>query len=365
MNVARRQVRFVLFAAAVALLTAAQVQAQGTCPAANPSDLASDDAAINACIAAGGTVTLVAGSPGYILETGLVLATSNVVLQGVPGTKPILNAHPNLQAPMLRVPQNPYPTGWVIRDLAFNGQKDNASAARLANCTGDKHKAFNLQISGAFWTIERVDSDNTVCGSAMEIECNQCIVRNTRVRNSGTPYNVNPYRVSDGISVALCFGGDIRNNEIGNATDVNLVVGTGGGCRVTENWIWNTVLGQVGLAVVSGDHSTSRVDHNLVQSLPHMLAIGLFVGDHGWVPGQTMAHGGLIDFNDIQGADVLVAVDGVDAGTFENNTGSLWTGTSFPVPGCTPHAYTAGHFGSMVLQPGWVFQTYHPCPGQP
>jgi hypothetical protein len=47
--------------------------ARAACPAPIPSDYASDDVALNACLAGGGTITLTQGYPGYIIETGLFL----------------------------------------------------------------------------------------------------------------------------------------------------------------------------------------------------------------------------------------------------------------------------------------------------
>jgi hypothetical protein len=344
-------------ACALLLATAKPALAQSTCPAANPNDYVEDDAALNACLAAGGIVTLVTGSPGYIVKTGLSMTVANTTLQGATGTRPVIIAHPALNRPMLMTPINASLTGFTIRDLVFDGNK----GMRTHSCVVEREYGFNLRIFGSGWTVERVDSDNTLCGTAMEAICNNCNIRNNRVRYSGTPYNIasHPNFVSDGITVLSCTNGLVHNNEVGNATDVSLVVGPGSNCRVHTNWIWQTALGQVGLAVAfAGDHSGSRVDNNLVQALPNMLAIGLVVGDHPWNVNGHMANAGLVDYNNIQGAVILAAIDGILAGTFQNNVGSDRQGT-FPLPNCIPYAYTAGHHGSASLQGGWAFQTYH------
>ena len=41
------------------------------CPSANPNDDTPDDIALQSCLNAGGTVTLDAGSPGYIIAAGV------------------------------------------------------------------------------------------------------------------------------------------------------------------------------------------------------------------------------------------------------------------------------------------------------
>src|SRR6185436_2534111 len=51
-----------------------------SCPAANPNDNLTDDAALQACLNAGGTIRLVPGTPGYLIGTGLVISRNDTLL---------------------------------------------------------------------------------------------------------------------------------------------------------------------------------------------------------------------------------------------------------------------------------------------
>lgn len=345
----------------VSLVWTRPVSAQSTtCPAANPGDFVSDDGALNACLNAGGTITLQMGWPGYIVETGLVLSVSNTVLQGVP-TKPAIVAHPALAAPILRVPQSIWPTGWTIRDLYFDGNRPNRPTSLCNGSYQDRTRGYNLQLKGTGWTIERVRSDNTLCGSGMEVEGIAYTIRDNRVSNSGAPYNVAPYptATSDGITLANCHGGLVTGNVIVNASDVPLIVGPGFGCIVENNTVEQSTLGTVGIMIgFASDHSGSVVRNNLVVGSPGMLPIGILIGDHPY-NAPTMTHAGTIESNHITGAMVFIAVDGISNGSVLNNTGANQDLSPFPWSPCPPAAYTAGHFGSATLQPGWVPRTYH------
>lgn len=344
-----------------------------SCPAANPNDFVSDDTALNACLNAGGGVTLVPGSPGYIVETGLVIGVHNVVFQGYPGTKPLVNAHPNLAAPMLTV--NIGTVGYIIRDLAFFGNRNGRTAGLdIASpphfCAGgytDRVKGYNLQLRGSDYTVEGVDSEYALCGSGMELDGARFTARNNRVRHNG--FNYSQYggiAVADGIT-AYCEHGFVVVNEVTDNTDVNLVVGPGRGCRVAGNVISQIAqLGQVGLMVgFGGDHAGSLMDHNLVQSGLDLMWMGLLVGHHAYDTPPNFTEtidAGRVEFNNIQGAAVLAAIDGVTTGTFLNNAGGNRQG-DFPFPNCAQGiAFTAGDFGQMQIQPGFVPRTYHRGP---
>jgi hypothetical protein len=334
-----------------------RVAGQGNCPAANPNDLVADDAAINACLSGGGLVSLADGSPGYIIRTGLAITQSATTFQGASG-RPKIVAHPDLDHPLLVSYAGA--NSVTIQDLSFDGNR--ASRTQSQYCSnGPKWEVFNLRfISGSGWQVRRIDSDNAFCGSGLEIVCDNCIVENSRFRNNGAPYNVNPTQVSDGLTVWSCTNGKIRYNDIQNNTDVNLVVGSSGGnCETHNNSITQTILGQVGLNVSVGDHIGSRVHSNTISSAPNMLAIGLVVGNHPWDPNSPLNNAGQVDSNTITGSVILAAVDGAGTGSFVNNNGSGRTGT-FPWQPCQSVDYTAqAHGGSITLQPGYVVQSYH------
>jgi len=99
-----------------------QVQASQeptSCPAANPDDYYPDDAALNACLAQGGTVTLKPNhTPGYLLSSGLVLNTSNTTIDSNGwGGYVKFKAEIDLDAQMLLV--NPGVSGFTLRNLSF------------------------------------------------------------------------------------------------------------------------------------------------------------------------------------------------------------------------------------------------------
>jgi hypothetical protein len=55
-------------ALAMVLGLATSRMASASCSGANPNDSTPDDAALNSCLSAGGTVTLDPGSPGTLLK---------------------------------------------------------------------------------------------------------------------------------------------------------------------------------------------------------------------------------------------------------------------------------------------------------
>lgn len=105
---------------ACVLMAAAPSAAQSNCPGANPNDFDPDDAAINACLAAGGIVTLEDGWPGYWISNTLNLTVSGTVLTKVGATPPVLYATDNLWGPMLRVPEGV--SDYQISELTFGGR---------------------------------------------------------------------------------------------------------------------------------------------------------------------------------------------------------------------------------------------------
>lgn len=347
------------FGALILLLIPTATFAQGTCPAANPDDYVSDDAAINQCLSQGGTVSLRDGSVGYIVETGLNLTVSGTVFKGNTG-RPKIFAHPNLTQPILKVGAGV--SSFTVQDLAFDGYK--SGRATTSYCTSDRPRMYNIRIlpGASYWTLLRVDSDNAPCGTGAELDCDHCTIESSRFRDNGSPYTLNPALVADGLTVWNCRWGSIKNNIVAESTDVNLVIGapaTGGGhCETAYNQVTQmTVQGQVGLVVNVGNHWSSTVHHNTITSGLGKLSAGLYVGVHRWDYYAPVGDVGSITYNHIDGAVILAAVDGAASGYFDLNTGANQQG-SLP-PGCLTAAYTAGDFGAMYLQPGWTFQTYH------
>ena len=352
------------------ILTATPVEARAGCPAASPMDFVSDDAALNACLAAGGTISLSAGSPGYIVETGLILTVPGTIFEGtgVAGQTPSIVAHPSLRAPVLRVP---YVSGFTIRHLRFDGNKANRSAY-LSDCSGSTYDArthgYNLKVGGSNFTIEFLQIVNAMCGSALEVDGYGFTVRQSSFVSNGWSNGTNiPGSYADGLTIVYCHNGVIEDNTLVDSTDVALIVGPGTGtCVVRRNSIQQLGASAfAGLMVGFGDHANGATHQglsmtsNAVYANYNRLIFGVMVGNHPWGADVVTTNAGSIQYNDLQGAVVLAAIDGISAGTFLNNTGANPQG-DWMFPNCALGVpYTAGHFGSATIQPGWVARTYH------
>lgn len=359
----------------LALFTTADfAEARATCPAAIPTDYVSDDVALNACLAGGGTITLAQGSPGYIIESGLFLTVNGTVFEG-PGTNPApqLIAHPNLARALLTIGYNasfggaPAVSGFTIRNLRFDGNKA-MRAALLSQCLQNSNHGFNLKVNGTSFTISHIQSENTTCGTALELVGSQF-----QVDNSSFSYNGTSSNLADGITLLVCNDGVVENNTLVDNTDVSLIVGRASQpCRVRNNHLYQlSSTGLAGLMVHqflangSDSHVGLEMHDNTVFSNLNKLYIGLMVGGHAWSPSLTVLHAGNIHHNDIEGAVVLAAIDGINAGTFVNNTGRNPQGT-LPLSGCASGvAYTAGDIGSATIQAGAIPRTYHGGACQP
>lgn len=344
----------------VSVATATQAQ---TCPAANPNDDTPDDIALNACIAAGGTVVLENGRPGYIIASGLVLSTNGVTMtsNGTSiSTAAYIIADPSLRAPVLRVADGT--SGYTISNLIFEGNR--LERWYITDCTAGydpRTHGYNLLIRGNSFLIDNVWSLGAMCGSAMEVYGSGFEIRNNHINYNGFAQGESYADTwSDGITLLRCDNSSIHNNELTDNTDVDLIVGPSTNCNVYSNTVTHSIrYGFAGLMVgFGGDHSGSTLSGNGVSSSVDQLAFGVMVGHHPWDLQVQTSHAGAVTGNTASGSVVPVAIDGIDAGSVTGNSASGARGTrGFS---CSYAAnYTAFDFGSAGIQSGYYPRWYH------
>jgi hypothetical protein len=308
-------------------------------------------------------VALETGSPGYILKTGLTISRSGTVLTTAGPDKALFLAHPDLFKPMLTVNTNV--SGYELSDVIFDGNLPNRN--RADECSGYRYFGFNLQLRGTNFLIRHIDSIRAMCGTAAEVAGSNFTIRNSYFADNGRSKAeaqavIEPW--ADGITLLKCDRGLVHNNDLKDNTDIDIVVGGGFGCFISDNTISHTTKHAfAGLHIGwfregGGNHEGGVYSGNIIASELDQLAFGIIVGYHPWDVNQQVPNAGSVLDNAATGAVVNLAVDGIQAGEILRNSVSDARGT----PGffCDRSAeYTAAHFGEASLQPGWVERFYH------
>lgn len=333
--------------------------AQNTCPAANPDDYTSDSQALQNCLNQGGTIVLRPGAYYYVIDAPLTLTVDGTVLTSSGGQAMLLAVDP-LYGAMLTATANNY----EIANVWFHGGK----WIRTLGCYGYRGYASNLLLRGSGFRVHDSKSEQALCGSAMEIDGSyfevygNWVAYNGKTSGSGEPW-------SDGITLLRCMNGYVHHNELANNTDIDIVIGGGGGCRVQNNTIRHTpgpgsaIYGFAGIHIQNfpdnggGDHSSSNYSGNTITADADKLAFGIIVGPHPW-NSDLWVSGASVTDNSAFGSVVNLAVDGSLDGQVSGNTASGARGTQGF--NCNIAAdYTAGHFGSTSLQGGYTCRIYH------
>ncbi len=342
--------------------------APSLCPRADPNDQIPDDEALQACLDAGGVVELEPGLPGYILRKGLRLRKSQTQLRSSrPPQRARLLAHPELFAPMLAVGDDV--SDYSLSHLIFDGNVGNR--LRRRECKGYRDFGTNLQPRGSAFALRHVDSIHAMCGSACEVAGSDYEIENCRFENNGfskdqAPETPEPW--ADGLTLLRCDQGRVRGNFFKDNTDINIVVGGGRDCRIEGNRIeQSAVYGFAGLHVFNftggnsgnGDHSGSVYRDNTIVSARDRLAFGIVVGPHPWFMNLNVRDAGTIENNEVSGAVVGLAVDGIAAGVVRGNRISGSQGTRAFMRCRKSAEYTAADFGAASLQPGHIRRYYH------
>jgi hypothetical protein len=340
----------------MSLSTSASPAHADSCSDANPNDNTPDDAALQSCLNSFGTVILDAGSPGYIIATGVALVGTGQVLTSTDtSNRATLIAHPDLHAPIL---SGRNATGYRIDSVKFDGNK----AARTTPCVPGTYRDYgsNLTLRGDGFTVLNIESSHALCGSAMDLVGTHFEIANSQFysngystgQRSGEPW-------ADGITLAYCQGGYVHDNYLEDSTDIAIVSGgTGGhGCRVENNTIRQiNNHAFAGLAVhnfdengLPGDHTNSWYQNNTITSALNQLDLGISVGMHGWFPDRDTFGGSIIN-NSVSGARINLDIYGYHDGTINNNTISNSQGSFFGFGA----NYVAAHVTNTCLQFGWV-----------
>jgi hypothetical protein len=334
-----------------------------SCPAADPNDQVPDDAALQACFDAGGTVVLAPGNPGYLIATGLTVSKDGtIVTSSSAPTRATLLAAPSLAAPILQMTGR---TGVQISFVTFDGNRPNRTG--VATCMGYRIFGTNVSLENSTsFSFDDNKSTRAMCGSALQVHGTGFeLARNEIVDNGhATEAKDAPEPWSDGITLGECVQGMVHDNTITDATDVAIVDGGGAGCQILNNTISQVqrhafagIALHVFTAEGNGDHTGSKVAGNSIDG-GGRLAFALSVGMHPWAPTVT-AKNGTVSGNSAKGAVVNLQVDGVDGTTVMGNQLGATGGT--PRCGGAPAAYTVAHATNATLDAGPLARIYDSC----
>ena len=340
--------------------------AQCSCNSANPNDNNDDACHINMCLASGGTVALERGSPGYILEHGLDIVVNGTRLTSVDEEKVLFIAKSTLEDTMLRADEV---DDFVLENLIFDGRKDLRQDVAAEFCEGYRGLyTSNLRLIGSGFELDHVDSINAVCGSALEVAGSNFEIHSGFFANNGHPAGTSGWGAepwADGITITLCDGGYIHNNDVVDNTDIGIVVGQGENCSI----LWNAIeqvdtyvfVGlHIGAFQQSIAHTGALYQFNQIDSAQDKMSVGLMVGDHPWEESEYITDSGETLENEINGAVVSLSIDGIEDGVVLDN--ELYNDQgSAGLFGCTYSGpYTAYDFGiTATIQGGYASRWYH------
>jgi hypothetical protein len=218
------------------------IVASASCTGADPNDWVPDDAALQACINAGGTLYLDPGSPGYIVNSGLVLNRNNIIItsSGAPGTRATIMAGQDLNAYIITT--NGPVNGFEISYISFQGMVHDNTPWRLHRdeCVADSHTPGNIAVEGNGFTIAHNESMHAMCGSGMLVLGSGFQIYDNYVAYSGRDrFDGAPgAHWADGITALHCSSSSIHDNTVVDNTDVDIVE-DGDHCLVYNNDIFN------------------------------------------------------------------------------------------------------------------------------
>lgn len=331
------------------------------CPEADPNDDIPDHEFIQACLDRGTEVYLVPGNPGYIIGDKIRFRADDRLLTSI-GGKARLVAHPNLDAPLIEVQDANY---YEISELILDGNVYNRTNA-AARCQGSFPGQFgsNIFVHGVGYKVHHIDTVRAMCGSGLEVTGTNFEIYSVYAAENGRTAAEAPgvpLPWADGITLGICDGGYVHDNTIVDNTDVGLMFFKGNGCVIEHNTIRQiNKYAFHGLEVGSDkenvDLANSRVWYNTVDVATDRATYGITVGPHT-VNASFWTSNVDVRFNTATGAVVNLAVDGVTSGQVKENTLSNNRG-SVGLPCGSSENYTAGHWGSTDLGPGYVCRAY-------
>jgi hypothetical protein len=344
----------------------------GNCPDANPNDNLADDDALQACLNRGGVTALVAGSPGYILARGLKISNSGTTLRGADPSRPArIVAASTLQNTMLF---GDSVSDLVVRFLEIDGNREGRQALAW-QCADYRAWASGLVIHNARnFVIADNHIQNTLCGSALEVNGSDFEIARNLIEASGHGMELKDAREpwADGITLQNCFGGEVHDNKIVDATDGGIVSG-GGTCSIVHNDISNVsrhAFAGVGLhdfTLLGADHSGTVAAYNIVTTQNGMSSFGFSLGIHPWhewpydglpAPYNT---GGTVACNQVSGSNFNIEIDGVRSVTVQDNTLGGVGGNPLCEGPAVPYTSYAPHVLDSTLQAGAANREFDGC----
>jgi hypothetical protein len=341
------------------------------CPAADPYDSNTDDAALQACLDTYDVVELEpTGGHGYV---GYIIGGDGLRLKGAEvgrsygpimttsgSGQALLIADPDLDTIMIESRDDA--PGWELHNLIVDGNRYNRNNLTACNSSQEKRFGSNIYAYGRGFRIVSVASVRAKCGTSLKIAGDDFEVTSSQFIDNGTEIQSVPYAISDGMTVARCDNGYIHDNSFEDNTDVDLVLFTinSGYCYIARNDVSHTgKVGIAGIGVGADEDGTPGLQlwDNDIYADHNKLRIGMAVGYHAWSASVDVGDIGEIYDNTIYGAAVNLSVDGIADGQIWNNSMSAARGTN-GMNGCYAYDYIAGHFGSASIQTGYTSLVY-------
>lgn len=333
-----------------------------SCPGANPNDNLPDDAALQACLDAGGTIKLIPGSVGYIVSSTLRITKSNTVLTSAaaPGRARLVAA-PGLRAVMIEALNV---SNVTLSHLEIDGNRPSRSKA---DCQGYRIAGTTVSF-GSVNAGKVLNSRFTraVCGSALQLLGTGIEVANNLFDDNGAGREAidAPEPWSDGVTLVDCPNAFIHDNSFTDCTDVAIPDGGGAGARIQSNIVLqlnrHAFAGiQLGNFTSNGKgiHTGTVVSGNLIRG-NGLMSFGLGASMMPW--GNARTTGGTLSGNDVSGSIVNLVIDGADGVTVTGNVLGATAGAA--QCGGAPTPYTVDDAPGSSLQPGWVARSYGPSP---
>lgn len=361
-----------LWCLSIASVTAEQFTST-TCPGADPYDQVSDTAALQYCVDNYDVVSLEPSGGGgyygyYIGEnSGNGLRIRNFGRGYGPSLetngegKAHLVAMDDLEYPMIDVDSETY--GWEMHSLVIDGNRYGRSALK-SECVGYRGLLSNVLAKGSTFYVAGVESVRALCGSGFEVHGDTFEIHNSSFVDNGTEVGeaasgTEPW--ADGLTLLYCGNGYVHDNSFYDNTDVDLMVANGENCYIGRNYIEHT--NKAGIAGIhvgayAGDLPGSHTYLNEIYSDENLLRAGMIVGHHPWDNGYTAEDVGEIYENDIYGAVINLAIDGISDGYIYDNVLSNHRGNVGLGSCTTAYAYTAGHVGSATIDSGYTSLVY-------
>lgn len=335
---------------------------EGTnCPAACPDDNEPDTVALQNCLYELTTVTLRAGTIGYIIddeegphsestEFALTLKANRALRSSgtgacydgrnnnpLPGNCAVIQASDSMTKRMLEGRGDDF----VIDRMIFDGNGDDRRSALPGSCDASPgHKRpFSLTLGGpdrSGWSITNSVSMNAMCGSALRATgSDYTIAWNLLLNNGAHTSSSQPDPWADGITLLNCgSGATINNNHILDATDVGIAGGgtgsTSASCTIANNVIKQAnenSFGGIGVASFlgpgngNGNWGSSKIRGNKVNG-HGLMDFGIHAGKHAWHAGICVDGGEIKNNSPLKKSFINLSVDGWTNGTLNGNTPS-------------------------------------------